>query len=164
MPLNSVQQYVRGVIDGISVPGQSVPLTAYVTPPVMDKVSPPKAYVWNGRCTGARRSMPRGPAFKKLGWLVDIYLNYETNPNRVPPGGASVDAQFPLIVDAVMLTLWQTPMPVFITDPDTGYQSQILSIGEQFSIDYPPERSPATLRMLWYSLLLTVMVEEDVQA
>lgn len=165
MPLNSVQQYVQGVINGISIPGQSQPLVAYVTPPMMDKAGgPPKAYVWGGRMEGGRRSMPRGPAFKRLTWLMDIYLTYETNPNRPTIGGVTVDAQFPLIVDAVMLQLWTTTMPLFITDPQTGYKSQIWSIGETFSIDYPPERSPATLRMLWYSMLLTVRVEEDVQA
>jgi hypothetical protein len=177
MPLSSVQQYVQKTINGITIPGQTLPLVAYITPPVMDKVSgPPKAYVWGGQCAISRRTMPRGLGFKRLEWLIDIYLNYETNPNRQGPGAAPLDEQFPLIVDAVMLALWTAKMTIHIDQqgneippaeaaalPPTA-TSQILSIGEVMSIDYPPERAPATLRMLWYSMLLRCRVEEDVQA
>lgn len=178
MPLGSIQQYVQKTINGITIPGQTEPLLTYITPPVMDKVGgPPKAYVWGGRAAVRRRTAPRGPGFKRLDWLIDIYLNYETNPNRPPPaGGLSLDEQFPAIVDAVMWQLWTAQMNIHIDDQgnvitpaqaavaDPQLTSQVLSIGEEIDIDYPPERTPATLRMLWYSILLRCRVEEDVQA
>lgn len=165
MPLNSVQLYVQSVLSGISIPGQSSPLQVYITPPVVDDVNGPRAYIWAGRLDPARRqTAPRGPAFKELNWLLDIYLNYETNPDDPVSGTGGVDSEFPLVVDAVMAATWTTAMPVFITDPVTGVLSQILSIGESFRMDYPPERTPATLRMLWYSTVITMDVMEVVQA
>lgn len=175
MPLSSIQQYVQKTINGITVPGQTLPLIAYITPPVMDKVGgAPKAYVWGGQCSIGRRTMPRGVGFKKLDWLIDIYLNYETNPNRPVVGEVSLDEQFPVIVDAVMMALWTAKMNIHIDAQGNPMDaadaaarpegtSQVLSIGEVMSIDYPPEKSPATLRMLWYSMLLRCRVEEDVQ-
>src|SRR5579872_4663087 len=111
MPLSSVQQYVQKTINGITVTGQTEPLIAYITPPVMDKVGgAPKAYVWGGQCAVSRRTMPRGLGFKRLDWMIDIFLNYETNPNRPTIGAVTLDQQFPLIVDAVMAQLWTTQM------------------------------------------------------
>lgn len=176
MPLSSVQQYVQKKINGITITGQTEPMIAYITPPVMDKVGgAPKAYVWGGQCSIGRATMPRGPGFKRLDWMIDIYLNYETNPNRPVVGSVELDQQFPLIVDAVMGALWVARMTTYIDDQGNEVTedqvatlapnvSQILAIGEEMSIEYPPERSPATLRMLWYSMLLRCRVQEDVQA
>jgi hypothetical protein len=173
VPLNSVQQYVKSVVNGITVTGQTQPLVAYVTPPVIDNVGgAPKAYVWAGRLEpGRRQTTPRGPGFKELNWLIDVYLNYETNPNRPNVGGVAVDNQFPLIVDAVFKAFWTTTMPTFIdangvaigNTPSPG-ATQITHIGESFRLDYPVERTPATLRMLWYSAMMTIDVQEIVQA
>lgn len=170
--LNSIQQYVKGVINGITVTGQTSPLVAYVTPPVMDNVGgPPKAYVWAGRANGHRQTTPRGPGFKQIDWDIDIYLQYETNPNRPVVNSVSIDNQFPLIVDAVLVQLFTTTMPTFIdvngtpvgpTNPPAG-ATQVHHIGEQFRIDYPTEKTPGTLRMLWYSLVLSVTIAEIVQ-
>jgi len=172
MPLNSIQQYVKGVINGITVAGQTQPLVAYVTPPVVDNAGgPPKAYVWAGRADSLRQTTPRGAGFRKINWHIDIYLNYETNPNRPNVGGVAVDNQFPLIVDAVLMQLWTTTMPTFIDANGTPigdtYQTgatQVHFIGENWTLDYPTERTPATLRMLWYSALLTVDVTEAIQS
>jgi hypothetical protein len=173
VPLNAIQQYVKGVINGITITGQTVPLVAYVTPPIMDNVGgPPKAYVWAGRIDrGKRQSAPRGPGFKELNWLIDIYLNYETNPNRPTIGGVAVDNQFPLIVDAIMSTVWTATTPTFIdangvptVNNFSSGASQVHNLGEEFSLDYPVERTPNTLRMLWYSAMLTLDVKEVVQA
>jgi hypothetical protein len=70
----------------------------------------------------------------------------------------------PLIIDAIMNKTWTTEMPLFITDPTTGVRSQILAIGEDFELEYPPERTPSTLRMLYYVARLGLDVYEAVQA
>lgn len=160
MPLNAVQHFVVGLLDGLAIPGSTQTLEAYITPPTVDELDNPKAYVWGGRLRGTRQSMPRGQGFKKLNWSVDVWLTYETNPDS-----PTVDQEFPLIVDAVMNAVWTTPLnDTFITDPTTGVRSQILAIGEDFDFEYPPERVPATLRMLYYTARLGLNVYEAVQA
>lgn len=160
MPLNSVQHFVVGLLDGLAIPGSSQTLEAYITPPTVDELDNPKAYVWGGRLRGTRQSMPRGQGFKRLNWSVDVWLTYETNPDS-----PTVDEEFPLIVDAVMNKVWTTPLnDTFITDPTTGVRSQILAIGEDFDFEYPPERVPATLRMLYYTARLGLNVYEAIQA
>lgn len=159
MPLNSIQYTVRGILDGLAIPGGGAPLEAYITPPTVEDLNGPKAYIWGSRCKIARQTMPRGQGFKKLDWDVDIWLSYETTPDS-----ATVDQEFPLIVDAVMQALWTTPlMNRFMTDPTTGLKSQLLGIGEDFSFEYPPEHTPNTLRMLYYMARLSVNVLEAVQ-
>jgi hypothetical protein len=159
VPLLSVQTYVKGLLDGITIPGLPTPLEAYVTPPTIEDLDGPRAYIWGSRLRIQRQTMPRGPGFKHLSWMIDIYLSYETNPDS-----PTVDQEFPAIVDAVMNVLWTTQTPLFITDPVTGVQSQLLNVGENFEFEYPPERTPATLRMLYYSARIGMELYEAVQA
>jgi hypothetical protein len=159
VPLNSVQLYVQSLLDNLPIPGMTVPLQAYITPPTIDDLDSPKAYVWGTRLRINRQTMPRGAGFKHLAWLIDIYLVYETNPDS-----PTLDQEFPLIVDAVMNKLWTTTTPLFITDPVTGIQSQLLNVGENMEFEYPPERTPATLRMLYYTARIGMELYEAVQA
>lgn len=179
MPLSSVQLYVKGLLDGLVVQDGIGAIQAYVTPPILDTLSAPKAYVWGGRMRGRRQTMPRvgTPAaiaagrsgFKRLDWTVDVYLNYEMNPD-VP--AVTIDTDFPLIIDAVFTQMWTTTMPVLIdpngvptNTPANGVvYTQILSVGEEFELEYPPERAPATIRMLYYSARLSFDIYEAVQA
>jgi hypothetical protein len=161
MPLNSVQLYLLDQLDGLDIPGSTQTLDAYITPPATEELDRPKAYLYGARMRGGRQTMPRGltGAFKKLNWQVDVYLSYETNPDS-----GTVDQEFPLIVDAVMWKLWTTTMPLFIADPTTGLKSQILAVGEEFEFEYPPEKMPATMRMLYYTARLGLSIYEAVQA
>ncbi|WAL67144.1 hypothetical protein ORV05_04970 [Amycolatopsis cynarae] len=162
MPLNTVQQYVRGVLDGIAIPGQTQTLPAYVQAPPLVPLDGPVAIVWGGRMRQKRQSMPRGAGFQQLEWQVDVYLSYETSTDTdLEP---TVDQEFPLIVDAAMQALRTTTMPVTITDPTTHQASQILSVGENMSLEYPPERAPATLRLAYYTCQLTTTIMEVIQA
>ncbi len=159
MPLNSVQIYVRDLLDNLQIPGLDTYLEAYITPPTVEDIDRPKAYVLASRMRAKRQSAPRGPGFKWLGWTVDVYITYETVPDS-----DTVDQEMPLIIDAVMTKLWTTTMPLFITDPTTGVKSQVLQIGEEFDLEYPPERTPATLRMLYYAARFGFDIYEAVQA
>lgn len=159
MPLNSVQLYVKDLIDGLQIPGLNVALEAYITPPTVEDLDRPKAYVLASRGRVRRQTAPRGPGYKWLAWTVDVYVTYETMPDN-----DTVDQEMPLIIDAVCTKLWTTTMPLFITDPTTGQRSQVLQIGEEFEVEYPPERTPATLRMLFYVARLGFEVYEAVQA
>jgi hypothetical protein len=50
--------------------------------------------------------------------------------------------------------------PNAVDETDT----QIQSIGETFDLDYPPERTPASMKMIWYSARLGLDVLEVVQS
>lgn len=159
MPLNSVQLYMQGLLDQLAVPGGSDVIKAWITPPAVEALNGPKAYVWGGHVHEGRKTMPRGPGFRELPWMIEVWLTYETNTNV-----ANLDQKFPLIIDAVWNKVWTTPMGTFITDPTTGVKSQIAAVGEETELEYPPERVPATLRMVLYTALLRVSVKEIVQA
>jgi len=181
MPLNSVQQYVRNILDGLIIQDGIAALEAYVQPPVLDTLDCPKAYIWGGRMNGKRQTMPRintpqadligHSGFKKINWSVDVFLSYEMNPD-VP--AVDLDQDFPIIIDAILWRTWTTPMPIFI-DPQGNQAtqaqliegveySQILAIGEDFELEYPPERVPSTLRMLYYTARIGLEIYEAVQA
>lgn len=158
MPLASVQHHVQSVIDGLAVPGVTDSLSCYITPPVLEGLNGPRAYVWGGRTVERRQTAPRGAGFKTLTWTVDVYLAYESPSNT---GGA--DDDFPTLVDGVMGALRGAPMPVQITDGRTGVVSQIVAIGEDMDLDYPPEHTAAALRILYWASRIGVTVIEAVQ-
>lgn len=179
MPLTSTQLYVKGVLDGLIVQDGIPPLEAFVQPPVLDTLDGPKAYIWGGRMSGHRQTMPRintpqadligRSGFKKLAWTVDVFLSYEMNPDQP---AVDADQDFPMIIDAILWQTWATPMPIFIDptgnptkEPIEGVEySQILAIGEDFELEYPPERVPSTLRMLYYTARIGLDIYEAVQA
>lgn len=176
MPLNSTQLYVQSLLDNLTIPGPpgepSATLTAWIQPPSLEDLDGPRAYIWGGRQRGHRQSMPRmkngDPStggFKQLDYTMDIYLSYLTAPDD-----AQVSQEFPLLIDTVLQTLWSTTMPVFVdsqgqvTSTEQFPQaSQILQIGEEWELEYPPERAPATLRMLYYSCRIGMDIQEAVQ-
>ena len=169
MPLTSTQLYVKNILDGLLVPGATAPLQAWVTPPVLEDLDGPVAIVQGARLRVNRQTAPRRAGFKRLAWTVDVYLAYETTPDS-----ETVDLEFPQIIDAVMGALWKVSIPTFIdplgnvlgTAPDVlpDGSSQIWNTGEDLELEYPPERVPATLRMLYYAARLGVDIEEVVQA
>lgn len=159
MPLNSVQQQIKGYLNGLQVPGQNDQLVAWVTPPPVEPLNGSRAYIWGSRMSEKRGTFPRGPGFKTLSWRVDIWLSMLESAND-----ANLDQAFPLLVDAVMMCLRQVEMPVYITDPTTGFLSQLWSIGEDYEFEYPPELATATNRLMYYRCGITATVEEVIQA
>ena len=168
MPLSSVQPYLKGLLDGMPVPspsGGSQTLTAWVTPPTVEDLDGPRAYVWGGRQHGRRQTMPRAKpnepetgGFRRIDHTIDIYLVYLANPDDV-----ELDQEFPLLIDAVLAQLWNAVMPTKIADATTGVVSQVLELGEDWEIEYPPVHAPATQRMVYYSCRIAMDVQEAVQ-
>ena len=164
--LGSIQQYVRGLLDGAPLPGEVPgPLTAWVTPPVWERIPEPRAYVWGGRLRTTRQAGPRGAARKTFAWTVDIYVNWLTTPDN-----ALAAEPFPFVVDTVIGVLSAAAMPVFIdtsgnvvgVNATSPSDTQILSIGEEMELDYPPERSVDKQRTIWYGARLAASVTEVV--
>lgn len=167
MPLYSVAKYVLGLTDGIAMPeGVPGPLTAYVTPPVSEKLSAPRAYIWPGRVNTDRQTAPRGPGFRKRIWPIDVYLNYMDTPDD-----AFKNEPFLQVTDLVTAVYETTLMPVFINsqgvpvgqDATSDTDTQIVAIGENWALDYPPERTVASLRQIWFSTVIRLQVYEAVQ-
>lgn len=165
MPLASLEQYVLGILTDLPIIGLGTELEAFITPPVVDTLDRPKAYIQGARLRASRQTAPRRQGFKHLAWTVDVYLTYETNPDS-----PTVDTEFSQVIDAVMAAFWSTTTPLLIDAngrpcPDgTPGTSQILNTGEDFELENPPERVPATLRMLYYAARLGVDIYEAVQA
>lgn len=159
MSLNSVQQYVKSILDGLALPTYQAPLRAYIAPPVPDQQVEPRCYIWGARFQEARQTAPRGPAFKKVTYDLDLYCFVIDDPNS--PG---VDSRFPVLIDTVQQALRVTTMPIVITDSVTGVSSQVLSVGERFEVRYDTERTLADQRYVRFLALITAYIEEAITA
>jgi len=166
--LDSLQFYVKGLIDGLAMPpGVPGPLTAWITPPVTEKIASPRAYVWGGRLKGGRQTAPRGRGMMRLNWTVDVYVAYMSTPDK-----AMQEEPFPKVTDAILWTFMTTTMPLFIDaagnpmgpNQVNATDTQIQAIGESFDSDYPPERTVSGPRMLFYVQRMGIDVMEVVQA
>lgn len=132
--LNSVQQYVKGILQGLETPLTN-PLVSVVMPPVLaDAADGPTAYVWGTRLTGARQTSPRPFGQMKLVWDCSVALTEafdQDDPN--------VEQAFPLVIDQIQALMMTTPLQqkgVYLVDPTTGNKTQLVAIGERFSFEY----------------------------
>lgn len=176
MPLIAVQNYVKGLLDGLAVPGQDTQMDFYITPPVIQDMNGPHGYITGGRVAASRQTSPRIKArsdpstagYKKYPWRVEIYAVYETQGAQTNP---TADLEFPQILESIATVFETTQMPQWLDANGTPvpgnvpipYGSQIQAIGETWTMDYPPEHVPATLRMLWYVAMFTLDVLEVYQ-
>lgn len=152
-------QHIQGLLDGLEIPEQAKPLEAYIQPPPIDISSGPKAYIVGSTGSWKRQTMPRGPGFQQFTWPINIYLTLLTSTQI-----DSLDIVMPAFLDVVLWTLLTAEMPIFITDPVTGRETQLWQIGEDGKIDNPPGRNSADMRMLQYGAGIAVTVKEIVQA
>jgi hypothetical protein len=175
MGLMSTQNYIKSLLDNLAVPGQAKPMDFNITPPALQDMDGPHGYIWGAHANGSRQTAPRikpsgdpsTAGYKKRPWKVEIYAVYETAADNNP----TVDTEFPAILDEIIRILEISQMPQWIDAngvPVPGNVpipggSQIDAIAETWTFDYPPERTPATLRMLWYAAQYTVDVLEVVQ-
>lgn len=160
MAMNAVTQYVYGLLQGLEIPWDGVaPVTAYITPPAPGAFNGPIAVIAGARMQASRETMPRGMGFKNLVWTVEVYIHYSSSPTA-----ANLDQIFPIILDTVMTTMWSTTMPTPIVDPTTGAKSSVMSIGERFTLDYPPIRTANKSQTYVYVARLQFEVKELLQA
>jgi hypothetical protein len=163
MPLNTVQTYVKGLLNELAVPFYEVPLTAYIQPPSPGSLTGPTAYIWGSVWNESRQTAPRRlptasvgtGGFKKVIYQVDIYVKCPDASDY-----AYSDNAFPSVLDAVSQALNTTTMPITLTDPTTGLVSQIISVGEVISGDYSPVHVLDDQRYVIYEALLRAQVEE----
>jgi hypothetical protein len=166
VPVASALNFVKTLLDGISVPG-GLNLSAWINPPDpdVDPATVPTAYIWPMPGSENRLTMPRntGPG-TPAGWKTErhdigIYLVWFGDEND-----PDADTLFPGFIDALMdalRTAW--PMPAILTDPNTGEQTQLVDTGEVMSYDSPPPRTVADQRYLRYDCLIRVPMQEELQ-
>lgn len=158
--LHSVQKYLQGILNGLQTP-LTEPLVCVIADPVIaDAAQAPYAYLWGGRGELARRTAPRGPAWQTWKWWTMcsvVCVMSIDDPN--------VDDAFPLVIDQINGVLSATkPMPAVVTDAVTGYQSQILSLGEKATLDYARLRTTGATggELVKFAADLELYLEEDV--
>lgn len=167
MPLNSMQLYVKNLLDGAQLPLNLGTLTAFITPPDPGEGTDPVVYVWGSIADERRQTMPRHKpgnystgGFKEINHVIDLWLVY-----CVYAEDELVDSLYPAVIDAVCAVLRDTGMPTpLIVDQITGQGSYIQAIGEHITWDYAPVHSLADQRMLRYTARITVDVLEIIQA
>lgn len=169
MPVNTVHQAIKGILDGLVVPGKAGVLHCYITPPDPRDDPDPAIYIWPSRGNEHRQSVPRAsPGYQasfQSGWkeivhTIDGFLTWfgEDTDNQA-------DSTFPAVVDLVMQALRNADDPMYaVTDPLTGQQSDLAGIGEKLSYEIGPVRATADQRYLRYDALITVTISEWFQA
>lgn len=169
MGVNTVQWYIKGILDQVQLPLDLGTLNAFIQPPNPGDGTQPGIYIWGGRGDERRMTIPRARAGdlstggeKSLSHSVDawiIWLGPAVDPQQ--------DVLFPAIVDTVMAVLRNTPIldgTQYAPDPVTGRLSQLLNVGEHMSWEYAPVRAVSDQRYLRYDALITIDIEEIIQA
>jgi hypothetical protein len=166
MPLNTIQTYVKSIINGAELPLGLGVLQAFITPPDPGESLDPTIYIWGSVAHEKRQTMPRhqpgnysSGGFKWIDHTLDLWLVFCAYADD-----NGVDSQFPAAIDAVMAILRDTQMQVPVFDPVTGMKSTIEMIGESMTWDYAPVHSLEDQRMLRYTARITVDVKELIQA
>jgi hypothetical protein len=172
----STLAHVNSLLDRASVPGNSGRfLESFISAPDPETTQiNPHAYVWASkgpeqRNSGKRNTPPAGapqatPAstnsgFKILKHSLEIYLTW-FNDNMDP----QINASFPAVIDLVMNILRCCKMPIDIVDPATGFNCQLINLGEVLNYEYVPTRSTASQRIQRNDAMITAPVEEWIQA
>ena len=155
MGVNTVQSHVKTLLNGLTIPNYREPLATYITPPNPGKLPGPACYVWATAGNNHRQTMPRGAGFRETTWGVSIWL--------MAPGIATdplSDVKFAGLIDTVINALVTDTMPIFETDSVTGQQYQLLSIGEEFTVQQSPVHALSDQRLLLFEALIDLTVKE----
>jgi len=170
MPVNTVQQYLKTVLNGQLLPNDLGTLEALITPPnPNDDAVNVTAYIWGSRADEGRRSVPRaqfGNA-ETGGWKV---ISHEVDIWLVWFGAADdpdADQQFPTIIDATTAVLRNVVLldqTQYAVDPVTGQKSNLLNVGENLNWEYAPVKATVDQRYLRYDARITCSLEEWFQA
>lgn len=166
MPLNSTQLWIKGLLDGLIVPGNANTLQAYITPLDPYEEDNPAAYIWPTSGNEDRQAMPRvnaapgiGAGWKTLTHELAIWLtwfNDESDPDA--------DISFPAVIDVVMFTLRSSANPAVIYDPLTGVGSQLIDVGERMNWRFAGIRATADQRWNRYDAEITATIIEELQS
>ncbi len=154
MSLNSVQQYVKSLLDGLQSP-QLPDAQAFVAPPATAVVDTPLIYIWGGKHTRARLTLNRPHGFMKTAYEMEIWLIWASASDA-----ENVETEFPVFINAVIAALHAVTLPVMLTDSVTHEISWIESIGDTYTVDQGHPTSDVVQGYLWQFTLVTAHIEE----
>lgn len=131
-----MQTLLQGLLEGTESPYLD-DLVCLIEPPVFaDIAEAPRAFLWAARGRETRQTAPRPLGYQKFIWQVEIALTHVMDPDDT-----HLDQAFPSLIDSVTGLLNTTVMPLVTTDPATGNETQILTIGETMEVDYASVRT-----------------------
>jgi hypothetical protein len=166
MSIAAALVYVKGLLDGLPMPGGAPAMAGYIDAPDPNpETTIPTAYVWPTDFSGKRIAIPRntGPG-TPAGWKerthdIDVWITWMDQP-----GEPDSDTIFPGIVGFTVKALeFAYPMPQILTDPYDGEETQLVNVGEV----YRGQIGAWALedeRMLRYDCRLHLPVIEEYQA
>jgi hypothetical protein len=166
-PLNSTQLYIKGLVDGLILPGNNRPLEAFITPEDPRDEPNPAIYIWPARGDEHRQASPRVNVLRtpnSAGWKIidheiELFLMWFDDD-----GDAQSDTTFPAVIDTVMFTLRSNANPAVIYDPYTALGSQLIDVGERMTYQLAGVRAVADQRFLRYDALITLSITEELQS
>ncbi|MGH8921017.1 MAG: hypothetical protein ACRD0H_22240 [Actinomycetes bacterium] len=176
MPIAAAISFVKGLLDGLPMPGGGTPnLAAYITPLDPNVESDiPTCYVYPipGRAgteqrkggdggTFPRNSGPGTPSgFKTLDHTIGIWVVW-----FMADDDPDADLLVPGFMDAMMESLRRAwPMPVILTDPWTGGETLLMNTGETMYYELLPPHATRDQRFNRYDAIITVPMKEQIQA
>jgi hypothetical protein len=167
LPIASALQFVKGLLNDIGMPLGLPGLAAYLNPPDPNvEAQFPSAYILSASGPEKRLTNPRnrGPGtsagLKTLDHEIRVLMVYE-----IAGDDPDADTLFAGIMDGAMKALrFAWPMPAILTDPHDGTQTQAVNAGEGMSYEKWPPQAAITQGMTLWQGLVTIPVQETLQA
>lgn len=170
MPLASALSYLRGLLDGLPMPGNVAGLSCLVTapPPFEDPGAIPTLYLWlpDGReSRDGPGTMPRNGVFGGTGSGDKITVHRPAGELQWQNAGP--DLLFYAMVDAIMARLRTAPTRAAdtqVTDPyDASLVTQMLNVGEEMTYRTAVRPVPDQ-QANQYQALIQLVLTEVIQA
>jgi hypothetical protein len=157
MTVSAVEFYVQGLLDGQDILGADDlgNIQALVIPPAVVQIAPnPVASVWSLNFEENRHTIPRGQGYKRTIYSITVFLQLAT-------ANEDFNNDFDLVIQTVMRILRSTPIPVELTDSQTGETSTLELIGDRIRVQHPTPVASADQRLLLHNAtLITEAIEE----
>jgi hypothetical protein len=158
MSVNAVETYVASLLDGVQSPNMPAPTQAWVLPPPVVQLTPnPQVFVWGGAWSEERHTLPRGRGQKRVAYALSVWIQSATTSDPLDEYGP---AAFPLLIETVLDILRTITIPISITDPVTGAESIIQTIGEKMTVAHATPVAGADQRFLWHAATVKVAISE----
>jgi hypothetical protein len=159
MTVNAVESYVVSLLDGIQSPNMPAPTQAWVMPPPVLQLTPnPQVFVWGGTWNEERHTIPRGKGEKRATYALSIWIQSATTND---PSDEYGPAAFPILIETLLDILRTVTIPIWITDPVTGAETTIQTIGEKMQVTHPTPIADADQRFLWHTATVKATVTEE---
>lgn len=156
MSAAAVTSFLKNTFQGYQ-PTSLPPIVSYIMPPqagdIGDNV---EMYVVTNRWHEERMTFGRNQgAWKANHFEVELYLAV-----AIDRDAADADVAFYTLLDAVQQQLRLLPLPTTLQDPTTAAVSQLVSIGERFTVEMGERRNLSDERLVREtSLVVSEIIE-----